>query len=76
MDPDARRPPGPATRDAPGRGRWRAALRGVVLGWLVLMTVWGFGRSGFPEHERWFLAVGVLAGVVTAVLNGRRATPR
>lgn len=41
---------------------WRLHLGAPVLGWLLLMTLSGFGRSTFPEAaESWFLA-GVVAG--------------
>ncbi|MBW3621661.1 MAG: hypothetical protein KY461_15565 [Actinobacteria bacterium] len=79
MDPDARRRlPVPASWLQPtGRPpRWRRVAGSVLLGCLVVMTVWGFGRSGFPEHQRWFLALGIVAGAVAAVLSARRATRR
>jgi hypothetical protein len=44
---------------------WRLQAAALVLGWLVLMTVWGFGRSTFPADERaWQLAGLALGGVV------------
>lgn len=79
MDPDARRRlPLPASWLRPTRrvAPWRRVAGSVVLGWLVVMTVWGFGRSGFPEQHRWFLAVGLVAGVVTAVVSARHASRR
>jgi hypothetical protein len=46
---------------------WRLQVAALVLGWLVLMTVWGFGRSTFPaDGARWQLAGLVLGGVVWA----------
>jgi hypothetical protein len=47
---------------------WRLQVAAVVLGWLVLMTVWGFGRSTFPAHEdRWLVAGLTLGAVVWAL---------
>jgi hypothetical protein len=43
---------------------WRLQVAALVLGWLVLMTLWGFGRSTFPEHEEAWLAAGLAAGAV------------
>ncbi|MBW3659559.1 MAG: hypothetical protein KY457_13040 [Actinobacteria bacterium] len=79
MDPNARRPPVPDSwlRPPSGGGRpLRRWVRAVGLGLLVLLTVWGFGRSGFPAHAGWFLAVGLVAGAVTTAVTGRRARPR
>lgn len=78
-------PPGPRRRlpvpDAwlrpSGRTRpWRDVAAAVVLGWLVLMTVWGFGRSGFPAAEGWFLAGGAAAAAVVIGVGLRRARHR
>jgi hypothetical protein len=54
-----------AGRGAAHDGGRRALPRPVVaagLGWLVLMTIWGFGRS----------AVGLVVGTLAAVLTARR----
>jgi hypothetical protein len=55
---------------------WRLQVAALVLGWLVLMTVWGFGRSTFPADEgRWQLAglvLGAVVWVAAAVLARRR----
>lgn len=40
----------------------------VVLGWLVLMTIWGFGRAWHGGLAPVELALGLLAGVVAAVV--------
>lgn len=78
MDPHDRRPPVPDSWLRPSPGSDRPAhrwVRAVGLGLLVLFTVWGFGRSGFPVHAGWFLLVGLVAGTVTAIVTGRRARP-
>jgi hypothetical protein len=55
---------------------WRLQVSALVLGWLVLMTVWGFGRSTFPADEgRWRLGglvLGAVVWVAAAVLARRR----
>jgi hypothetical protein len=55
---------------------WRLQLSALVLGWLVLMTIWGFGRSTFPaDEDAWFvagLATGALAWALAAVAARRR----
>lgn len=56
----ARGPRGPSTR-----GRRVVA---VVLGWLVLMTVWGFGRAWHGGMAPVELGIGVLAGGVAAAV--------
>lgn len=62
----ASRPGG--TGDARPRSPVRRAVAAAVLGWLVLMTIWGIGRSGFPERAGWFLAAGLVAGAVTSLV--------
>lgn len=42
--------------------RWRLQAAALALGWLVLMTLWGFGRSTFPDAEGAWLAAGLVAG--------------
>jgi hypothetical protein len=64
-----------AGRGAAHDGGRRALPRPVVaagLGWLVLMTIWGFGRSAAPERAGSFLAVGLVVGTLAAVLTARR----
>jgi hypothetical protein len=55
---------------------WRLQLSALVLGWLVLMTIWGFGRSTFPaDEDAWQLAgllTGAIAWAVAAVAARRR----
>lgn len=55
---------------------WRLLAAAPLLGWLVLMTVWGFGRSTYPEHaQRWLLvgaALGAIVWMTTALHTARR----
>lgn len=55
---------------------WRVRASGPVLGWLVLMTLWGFGRATYPATEQaWFLggaALGAVAWSAAAVAAARR----
>lgn len=53
----------------PGAARRRRST-GVFVGWLVLMTVWGFGRAGLPGLAGLFLWAGLLGGAVTAYVIG------
>ena len=58
---------------------WRGVAGALVLGWLVLMTVWGFGRSAAPAHAVVFLLTGAAGGVTAAaaaVLQARRRVRR
>lgn len=44
---------------------WRLLAGAPILGWLVLMTVWGFGRSTYPERAQlWLLAGAALGSIV------------
>lgn len=56
--------------------RWRLLTAAPVLGWLVLMTVSGFGRTATPdEHGAWLLAgaaLGAATWLVAAVAAARR----
>lgn len=59
--------------------RWRLQVAAPVWGWLVLMTIWGFGRSSFPEQESSWFAAGLTAGVVvwvSAAVAARRRVDR
>jgi hypothetical protein len=55
---------------------WRLLAGAPLLGWLVLMTVWGFGRSTAPASERsWLLgglALGALVWLAVAVRTAQR----
>jgi hypothetical protein len=55
---------------------WRLQVAALVLGWLVLMTVWGFGRSTFPGDEDRWLAGGLAAGGVAWMLGAVSARRR
>jgi hypothetical protein len=55
---------------------WRPQVAALVFGWLMLMTLWGFGRSTYPEHEATWLAAGLLAGGAVWLAAGRAAWRR
>ena len=44
------------------RTSWRLLAGAPLLGWLMLMTVWGFGRSTTPDAERAWLLAGLALG--------------
>lgn len=75
--PDADLVAAVAARRVARAGRSAAAAAGV--GWLVFMTIWGFGRAGYPAVADRFLIVGLAAGAVVAVVGvvrSRRRTAR
>jgi hypothetical protein len=41
---------------------WRLQVAALVFGWLMLMTLWGFGRSTYPDAEQAWLAAGLVGG--------------
>jgi hypothetical protein len=55
---------------------WRLQVAAVVFGWLMLMTLWGFGRSTYPEQVGWWLAAGLGAGGVVWLVAARAALAR
>jgi hypothetical protein len=55
---------------------WRLQVAAAVLGWLMLMTLWGFGRSTYPDHERWWLVGGLAAGCLVWAAAARAARRR
>lgn len=57
----------------PRGGRIRGRVAAVALGWLVLMTVWGFGRAWHGGLAPVELGLGLLAGTATAVTAWRRS---
>lgn len=56
----------------PGRRGRRGVA--VLLGWLVLMTIWGFGRAWHGGTAPVELVIGLVAGTTVAVLGWRRAS--
>ena len=44
--------------------RWRLLATAPVFAWLLLMTIWGFGRSSFPDREGTWLLVGLVVGAI------------
>lgn len=61
-----------ASLGTPGRRGRRGVA--VLLGWLVLMTIWGFGRAWHGGLAPVELVVGLVAGTAVAVLGWRRAS--
>lgn len=55
---------------------WRALSVGPALGWLVLMTVWGFGRSTAGAAEDGYLLAGLALGATTWIVASRHALAR
>jgi hypothetical protein len=55
---------------------WRLQAAAVVFGWLMLMTLWGFGRSTYPAQVGWWLAAGLAAGGVVWLVAARAARAR
>lgn len=47
-------------------------LGAVLLGWLVLMTIWGFGRAWHGGLAPVELVIGLVVGTVAAVVAWRR----
>jgi hypothetical protein len=58
------------------RTSWRLLAGAPLLGWLVLMTVWGFGRSTAPAAERVWLVAGLALGAAVWLLTAVRAAGR
>lgn len=48
----------------------------VVLGWLVLMAIWGFGRAWHGGWAPVELTIGLVAGTTVGALAWRRAGRR
>ena len=55
---------------------WRLRVGSVVLGWLVLMTVWGYGRASTGETVSTWLWLGLGGAVVAAGLHARATSRR
>lgn len=45
--------------------RWRLLAAAPLLGWLVLMAVWGFGRSTYPDAAALWFQAGLALGAIT-----------
>jgi hypothetical protein len=58
------------------RTSWRLLAGAPLLGWLVLMTVWGFGRSTAPATERAWLVAGLALGAAVWLLAAVRTAGR
>jgi len=45
---------------------WRSPwwLPPMLLAWLLLATIWGFGRAAFPAHATAFLVAGLVTGAL------------
>lgn len=56
--------------------RWRLLAAAPVLGWLVLMTFWGFGRSAYPASEGTWLLLGLVLGAAAWFLAALAAAAR
>jgi hypothetical protein len=63
-------------RWVPSPSRTTARVGAIVLGWLVLMTIWGWGRAVHGDLAPRELTVGLVAGAVTAVIAWRAAGRR
>lgn len=63
-------------RSGPGGRGVAGRVGAVVLGWLVLMTVWGFGRAWHGGWAPVELAIGLVGGTAAAVRAWRRAGRR
>jgi hypothetical protein len=55
---------------------WRLRAGSVVLGWLVLMTVWGYGRASTGQTVSGWLWLGLAGGVVAAGFRARTTSHR
>lgn len=55
---------------------WRLRARAVVLGWLVLMTIWGYGRARTGQVLGPWLWMGLTAGGVTTAIQWRTVSRR
>jgi hypothetical protein len=75
QDPDDRQLVGALAR-ARLATSWRLLAAAPVLGWLVLMTVWGFGRSTAPAaagtYLLWGIGLGAITWFVVALAAARR----
>lgn len=65
-----------ALADARVATRWRLHLASAVLGWLVLMTLWGFGRAMDGGTAPGWLVGGLVAGLAAVTVAERRVRTR
>ena len=56
--------------------RWRLHLTAAGLGWLVLMTIWGFGRASAGGNAPGWLVAGLAAGLLATAVAERRVRTR
>lgn len=47
---------------------WRLHVAALVLGWLLFMTFWGFGRSSHPAAVDAWRTAGLVVGVVASAV--------
>lgn len=57
---------------SPRSSRLTRRLAAILLGWLVLMTIWGFGRAWHGGLAPVELTIGLVAGTVATVVAWRR----
>lgn len=55
---------------------WRLRVGAVVFGWLVLMTVWGFGRAQRGDEAVGELAIGLVGGLAAGIAAWRAGSRR
>jgi len=55
---------------------WRLRAGSVVLAWLVLMTVWGYGRASTGATVSAWLWLGLVGGILAAGLHSRATSRR
>lgn len=65
-----------ALADARLATSWRALAVAPAVGWLVLMTFWGFGRSTYPDDVRAWLLIGAALGAVAWMVVAIRVAAR
>lgn len=65
-----------AVAEAHAQRVWPIMTGSFVTAVLVLMTIWGFGRSVFPARAPLFLLAGGVAGLVTLQVGARRLLKR
>ena len=55
---------------------WRLRVGAVVFGWLVLMTVWGFGRAQRGDEAAVELVIGLVGGLAAGTAAWRAGSRR